>query len=1529
MISIVAPSKLLVVFDANIPDLHTLVAGMVAGAELRVLDPNRDGIAQITQFLVAQPAAALHIVSHGRPGSLQLGKTRLSSANLADYAGLLRLWSSAEILLYGCEVGQGETGRNFIAQLSELTGASVAASETVTGNAALGGDWDLQVCTGKGETKLAFATSALAAYSGSLPAGDPVVTPGVTDPSYSENAAPTLLDSAITVADDSSDFNSGSLTVRFTSGGIASDRLSVVSGGSVTLDGKTVKVDGTAIGTYAGGIGSEDLVISFNASATPVNVQTLLQAIGYANSAEDLTSGSRNVEIIVNDGKGGISAPVSKTISVTGVNDAPIIGSTTLLYDASLNSTPDAQGWLGVTSGATVSASNGSTNLNTLVNSGLYAGYSTVSSQPLDAVQGFVVNFSAEVLAEAIETAANKNGDGKPDRAGFSIIVVSSDNTKAIELGFNQVGGQLSIFAQEDGTSQADPSQAPNSPTGSSLTLFTQAESALFTPTAGLNSYDLAVSGSTYTLYANGTAILSGKLRDYTAFAPTAPIPDPYETPNLIFFGDNTTSAQANINLGSVKVTTHSSLPAKTVNEDTPLVITDLYLGDWDSSDLLSVTLSVGQGTLRLNSLGGASIFYDSNSTIRLEGRADQINLALSRGNLTYQGNLNFSGADLLTVAASDGIVAAPVIKTVDITIHSLNDAPTSADKTIATDEDTAYTFQLSDFRFSDSDSDDSLQTVKVTQLLGAGSLTLDGSAVTANDQISVADITAGKLSFTPAANDNGTGYASFQFQVSDGTAFSSAQTLTVNVRAINDLPTSADKTVTADENTAYVFQLSDFQFSDSDSGDSLQTVKVTQLPGAGSLTLDGSAVTANDQISVADITTGKLQFTPAANDNGTGYASFQFQVSDGTAFSSAQTLTVDVSSNNTAPTSADKTVVTDEDTAYIFTTSDFVFNDIDSSDSLQQVKITQLPSAGSLTLDGTVVSADDEILVADIVAGKLQFTPAAHDNGAGYANFQFQVGDGTAFSAAQTLTLDVTAVNDAPEISGIPDTSVRQGDNYIFAPSFDDVDGDQLSFFIANKPAWAEFDPDTGVLSGIPTNSDIGVTEDIVISVSDGKATVELAAFNLSVDNVNDLPTISGTPTTSIAEDSFYSFTPTADDPDFGDPISFLINNKPIWASFDPTTGQLSGTPTNNNVGVTQDIIISVSDGQDTVDLAKFTLTVTNTNDAPVLSSPVADQTTVANSSFSFTVPNGSFTDLDLNDKLTLRASLASGQPLPSWLKFDPQTNSFSGQPTDADVSQLSLKLTATDLEGAAASDLFNLTILDSQFESQPPLPSQATGLPTTPIRTSQSIATKYQGNDKANLIKGGLLTNDLLRGGKGNDRLYGGQGRAKAGRDRLYGGSGNDRLYGGSGSDLLEGGDGNDKLWGGKGRDLLLGGDGNDRLLGQDGDDILNGGNGNDWLKGGRGKDMFVFDSPDAGHDRIADFELNQDVIDLRQIFAAPEFASQSGFARFSQFVQLEQVGANTEVKLNLDGSGFKTLATLQNVSAGNVKPTHFVMV
>jgi hypothetical protein len=141
-------------------------------------------------------------------------------------------------------------------------------------------------------------------------------------------------------------------------------------------------------------------------------------------------------------------------------------------------------------------------------------------------------------LLEEYHADSDKDGDGVGDRAGFSVIALSSD-ARGIELGF----WPDQVWAQEDGT--AEP---PNG------TLFTHAESALCDTISRLAAYTLTVRGDGYELSSDGATILRGRLRDYTSF--DGPV-NPYRTPNFIFLGDDTGSARAKIRLAHVAVHTH------------------------------------------------------------------------------------------------------------------------------------------------------------------------------------------------------------------------------------------------------------------------------------------------------------------------------------------------------------------------------------------------------------------------------------------------------------------------------------------------------------------------------------------------------------------------------------------------------------------------------------------------------------------------------------------------------------------------------------------------------------------------------------------------------------------------------------------------------------------------------------------------------------------------------------------------------------------------------------------------------------
>ena len=93
------------------------------------------------------------------------------------------------------------------------------------------------------------------------------------------------------------------------------------------------------------------------------------------------------------------------------------------------------------------------------------------------------------------------------------------------------------------------------------------------------------------------------------------------------------------------------------------------------------------------------------------------------------------------------------------------------------------------------------------------------------------------------------------------------------------------------------------------------------------------------------------------------------------------------------------------------------------------------------------------------------------------------------------------------------------------------------------------------------------------------------------TVSNVNDAPTITGTPSTSVDEDQAYSFTPTGADVDAGTTLTYSITGTPSWASFDTSTGALTGTPDNDDVGTDSDIVITVSDGDATASLSSFSI--------------------------------------------------------------------------------------------------------------------------------------------------------------------------------------------------------------------------------------------------------------------------------------------------------------------------------------------------
>ncbi len=167
------------------------------------------------------------------------------------------------------------------------------------------------------------------------------------------------------------------------------------------------------------------------------------------------------------------------------------------------------------------------------------------------------------------------------------------------------------------------------------------------------------------------------------------------------------------------------------------------------------------------------------------------------------------------------------------------------------------------------------------------------------------------------------------------------------------------------------------------------------------------------------------------------------------------------------------------------------------------------------------------------------------------------------------------------------------------------------------------------------------------------------------------------------------------------GDVLSYSAvlssgSDLPTWLSFDANTGTFTGIPLQADVGSSLDIQLTATDSMGRFASEAFTLTVNNVNDVPVVANSIADQVTDEDSPFSFTLPAQTFADEDsvLGDTLALSAALVDGTELPTWLTFDAATGTFTGTPDNWQVGTYDLRVTATDLAGTSASDVFSLTV-------------------------------------------------------------------------------------------------------------------------------------------------------------------------------------------------------------------------------------------
>ena len=247
-----APRELILI-DAGVENSEALLAEILestpnSALEIRMIDANSDGIEQISAILAESDSKydAIHIISHGSEGEVNLGNSSLTAVNLNQYADELAGWADAlgedaDLLFYGCDLAANEAGEDFVQTISAITGADVAASDDLTGAADKGGDWDLEVNVGTIETATVTAT----AFNGVLADTD---GDGIDDEDDADADGDGLLDgSETTVAVDSG--ANGAFADANVSFGITSNNPSGESEAhvldSITISGVNSDVDGT------------------------------------------------------------------------------------------------------------------------------------------------------------------------------------------------------------------------------------------------------------------------------------------------------------------------------------------------------------------------------------------------------------------------------------------------------------------------------------------------------------------------------------------------------------------------------------------------------------------------------------------------------------------------------------------------------------------------------------------------------------------------------------------------------------------------------------------------------------------------------------------------------------------------------------------------------------------------------------------------------------------------------------------------------------------------------------------------------------------------------------------------------------------------------------------------------------------------------------------------------------------------------------------------------------------------------------
>ena len=657
--------------DPRLQDSQTLIAGIKPGVKVILLDPAKDGIAQITAALqAAGSVSAIHILGHGTPGELRIGSTDLTLGSLDAYSAELTAWQAnltaeADILLYGCDVTQGSAGSSLITALARITSADVAASTDATGAAKLGGNWTLESATGVIDVK----TFEVVAYQSLLEA------PAVTVPG-----------SALTMSED------GTL--------VLGSNISVIMSGSGNTMEAVVTITTSGGGILRTGSGTDQVDdISLAAQGDLTDINNFLKSLSFVPTSNWFGTVTISVQVTA-DYTTRDAAEITTTsfdVTVNSVNDAPAGTNATLttLEDTAIALTP---GNFGFTDPNDIAP-----NVLSTVKISSLPGAGTLTLSGTAVTTGLEVS-AANIAAGNLVYTPGQNGNGN-SYSSFTFQV--RDNGDTSNGGTNLDASPNTIIfnvtAVNDAPTSSDFSASINKNAAASTINLTSHASD---PDANITSYRivsvptaeqglLKVGGTTVnagdTLTAANAAIMT--------FTPTT---NYFGTATLSFQAIDSGSLESAVSTATITVTGVNVAPTitrpggtQTLSEEGSFVFSSansnaISVGDSDAgAAVIKLTLATGSGTVTLGSyanlydaaISGTAIAAGTatGASLTLYGTITDLNTALASG-VTYAPTTNFFGSTSIAVGVDDlgntGGSAQTASSTISLTVNNTPDDP-------------------------------------------------------------------------------------------------------------------------------------------------------------------------------------------------------------------------------------------------------------------------------------------------------------------------------------------------------------------------------------------------------------------------------------------------------------------------------------------------------------------------------------------------------------------------------------------------------------------------------------------------------------------------------------------------------------------------------------------------------------------------------------------------------------------------------------------------------------------------------------